>query len=42
MRLIFLDIDGVMNHAEQKEKSRFHHGYSFCPNAVQSLKRIIG
>lgn len=41
MRLIFLDIDGVMNHIDHKEKSRFHHGYSFCPNAVQNLKRII-
>lgn len=41
MRLIFLDIDGVMNHIHHKEKSRFHQGYSFCPNAVKNLKRII-
>lgn len=41
MKLIFLDIDGVMNHENFNDRSRLHHGHAFCPVAVQNLREII-
>jgi hypothetical protein len=41
MKLIFLDIDGVMNHEYFNDRSRLHRGHAFCPIAVQNLREII-
>jgi hypothetical protein len=41
MKLIFLDIDGVMNHRNFFERSRLHELQEFCPVAVRNLREII-
>lgn len=41
MKLIFLDIDGVLNHEYFYEHSRLHRGHGFCPVSVQNLREII-
>lgn len=41
MKLIFLDIDGVMNHNNFFQRSRLHMGQEFCPVAVRNLREII-
>jgi len=41
MKLIFLDIDGVMNHRDYMVRSRLHHLQEFCPIAVRNLREII-
>lgn len=41
MKLIFLDIDGVMNHRKHFVRSRLHEGQEFCPIAVRNLREII-
>jgi hypothetical protein len=41
MKLIFLDIDGVMNYEHFYEHSCLHRGLAFCPIAVQNLREII-
>jgi hypothetical protein len=41
MKLISLDIYGVMNHPNLFERSRVHQGQGFCPVAVQNLREII-
>ncbi|WCK57067.1 HAD domain-containing protein (plasmid) [Aneurinibacillus sp. Ricciae_BoGa-3] len=41
MNLIFLDIDGVMNHREHYVRSKYHTLQEFCPVAVKNLKQII-
>lgn len=41
MKLIFLDIDGVMNHRNHMVRSRLHNMHEFCPVAVRNLREII-
>lgn len=41
MNVIFLDIDGVMNHRKFFERSKLHKYQEFCPVAVECLKKII-
>ncbi|MFK7695673.1 HAD domain-containing protein [Paenibacillus sp. HJGM_3] len=41
MKLIFLDIDGVMNHRDYMVRSRLHHMQEFCPVAVRNLREIV-
>lgn len=41
MKLIFLDIDGVMNNQTEAKKSKFHESLEFAPSCVRNLKRII-
>lgn len=41
MKLIFLDIDGVMNHRTHFVRSRQHWGQEFSPLAVRNLREII-
>lgn len=41
MKLIFLDIDGVMNHRNYMVRSRLHRAQEFCPIAVRNLREII-
>lgn len=41
MKLIFLDIDGVMNHRNYMVRSRLHHMQEFCPVAVRNLREIV-
>lgn len=41
MKLIFLDIDGVMNHRNYMVRSRLHAMQEFCPIAVRNLREII-
>ena len=41
MKLIFLDIDGVMNHRTHFERSRQHEGQEFSPLAVRNLREIL-
>jgi hypothetical protein len=41
MKLIFLDIDGVMNHRTHFVRSRQHQGQEFSPLAVRNLREII-
>jgi hypothetical protein len=41
MNLIFLDIDGVMNHKDYFVRSKHHIFHEFCPIAVQHLKEIL-
>jgi hypothetical protein len=41
MKLIFLDIDGVMNHRNYIVRSRLHELQEFCPIAVRNLREII-
>jgi hypothetical protein len=41
MKLIFLDIDGVMNHRNYMIRSRLHHLQEFCPVAVRNLREIV-
>lgn len=41
MKLIFLDIDGVMNHRNYMIRSRLHAMQEFCPIAVRNLREII-
>jgi hypothetical protein len=41
MKLIFLDIDGVMNHRKHFVRSRLHDGQEFCPIAVRNLREIL-
>ncbi|MFY0516300.1 HAD domain-containing protein [Lysinibacillus sp. UGB7] len=41
MNIIFLDIDGMMNHLNHFIRSDKHILQEFCPIAVKNLKRII-
>jgi hypothetical protein len=41
MKLIFLDIDGVMNHRDYFVRSRLHQLQEFCPISVRNLREII-
>lgn len=41
MNIIFLDIDGVMNHQNHFVRSKKHILQEFCPIAEKNLKRII-
>lgn len=41
MNVIFLDIDGVMNHLNHFVPSQNHILQEFCPIAEKNLKRII-
>ena len=41
MNVVFLDIDGVMNHRKHFTKSNKHFGQEFCPIAVDCLKRLL-
>lgn len=41
VKLIFLDIDGVMNHRGYFVRSDKHHLQAFCPRSVQNLKLIL-
>lgn len=41
MKLIFLDIDGVMNHRNYMVRSKLHQMQEFCPVAVRNLREII-
>jgi len=41
MKLIFLDIDGVMNHRNFFQRSRLHELQEFCPYAVRNLREVI-
>lgn len=41
MKIIFLDIDGVMNHRNFFERSRLHYLQEFCPVSVRNLREII-
>ncbi|WP_336784067.1 HAD domain-containing protein [Paenibacillus illinoisensis] len=41
MNVIFLDIDGVMNHKDFYVKSSRHMLQEFCPIAVECLKELI-
>lgn len=41
MNIIFLDIDGVMNHANHFVRSKKHKLQEFCPRSEKNLKRII-
>ncbi|HDR7922188.1 TPA: hypothetical protein QCY49_000124 [Bacillus paranthracis] len=41
MNLIFLDIDGVMNHSNYFVRSKQHMLQAFCPKALANLKEIL-
>ncbi|WP_310191385.1 HAD domain-containing protein [Bacillus sp. 3255] len=41
MKLIFLDIDGVMNHRNYMVRSRLHMMQEFCPVAVRNLREVV-
>jgi hypothetical protein len=41
MNIVFLDIDGVMNHANHFVRSNKHQLQEFCPRSEKNLKRII-
>lgn len=41
MNLIFLDIDGVMNHRHHFVRSTKHQLQEFCPRSERNLKRIL-
>ncbi|MFJ8528601.1 HAD domain-containing protein [Bacillus sp. NPDC094106] len=41
MNLIFLDIDGVMNHSNYFVRSKQHKLQAFCPKALENLKTIL-
>ncbi|KXY51001.1 hypothetical protein AT268_31145 [Bacillus cereus] len=41
MKLIFLDIDGVMNHSNYFVRSKHHMLQAFCPTALANLKEIL-
>ncbi|MFI8677624.1 HAD domain-containing protein [Bacillus thuringiensis] len=41
MNLIFLDIDGVMNHSNYFVRSKQHMLQAFCPQALVNLKEIL-
>lgn len=41
MNIIFLDIDGVMNHRNHFVRSTKHMLQEFCPRSERNLKRII-
>lgn len=41
MKLVFLDIDGVMNHRHYFVRSTQHMLQAFCPKAEQNLKHIL-
>jgi hypothetical protein len=41
VKLIFLDIDGVMNHRNHMVRSRLHRLQEFCPIAVRNLREIL-
>ncbi|MCU5279466.1 HAD domain-containing protein [Bacillus cereus] len=41
MNLIFLDIDGVMNHSNYFVRSKQHMLQAFCPKALINLKEIL-
>jgi hypothetical protein len=41
LNIIFLDIDGVMNHANHFVRSSKHQLQEFCPRSERNLKRII-
>jgi DNA-binding LacI/PurR family transcriptional regulator len=41
MKLVFLDIDGVLNHEHFHEPSRVHNGGAFCPVSIQNLREIV-
>lgn len=41
MKIIFLDIDGVMNHKEYFHRGRLHERQEFCPIAVRNLRELL-
>jgi hypothetical protein len=41
MNVIFLDIDGVMNHNFHMIRSTLHSSFEFCPKATEHLKEIL-
>jgi len=41
MNVIFLDIDGVMNHNLHMIRSELHDNFEFCPVATNHLKEIL-
>ncbi|WP_242249263.1 HAD domain-containing protein [Bacillus cereus group sp. BfR-BA-01328] len=41
MNLIFLDIDGVLNHSNYFVRSKQHMLQAFCPKALANLKDIL-
>lgn len=41
MKLIFLDIDGVMNNQTEAKKSKLHESLEFAPSCIRNLKHII-
>ncbi|MES5838035.1 HAD domain-containing protein [Bacillus cereus group sp. MG11] len=41
MNLIFLDIDGVLNHSNYFVRSKQHMLQAFCPKALANLKEIL-
>lgn len=41
MNVVFLDIDGVMNHRNHFKRSKLHQLQEFCPVAVRCLKFLL-
>jgi hydroxymethylpyrimidine pyrophosphatase-like HAD family hydrolase len=41
MKIIFLDIDGVMNTDTHLVRSEVHEGLEFCPIAIRVLQEVI-
>lgn len=41
MKVIFLDIDGVMNHTGHFKRSDKHILQEFCPRSVENLREIV-
>ncbi|HHT7008822.1 TPA: HAD domain-containing protein [Bacillus cereus] len=41
MNLIFLDVDGVLNHSNYFVRSKQHMLQAFCPKALANLKDIL-
>lgn len=41
MKVIFLDIDGVMNHRQHFKRSDKHILQEFCPRSVENLREIV-
>lgn len=41
MKVIFLDIDGVMNHNSYFVRSDKHDRQAFCPEATENLRNIL-
>lgn len=41
MKVVFLDIDGVMNHKGYFRRSDIHALQEFCPQTVENLKHIL-